>query len=193
MAAASLVVAVVLALLGLLAVPIELVFRVAGVAPLRAQITVRWFFRLVRARIRLPGARRARPRRKASRRVERRTRFPFAALVRERAFRRRVYRVAGDLVRAIGVERLRVRIRLGLDDPADTGHLWALVGPLGTMVQNLRAAQVLLEPEFSGAAFAFRAHGRVCIVPLRIVAIVVAFALSPASMRAWRTLAVRHG
>lgn len=120
-------------------------------------------------------------------------RFPFAALMRERAFRRRVYRLVGDLARAIGVERLRVRLRLGLDDPADTGRLWALVGPLGAMAQNLRAAQVLLEPEFGGATFALRVQGCVCVVPLRLVAIVIAFALSPASMRAWRTLAVRHG
>lgn len=191
MATAWLVVAVVLALaLLVLAVPLEVTFRVRGVTPLRGQIAICWLFRLVRARIRLHGARRAR--RTKARPAGRRRRFPLAALVRRRAFRCRAWRFLGDLTRALGVERLRVKLRLGFDDPADTGRLWALVGPLDAALQHLRAAQVHLEPEFGEAVFALRAHGRVCVVPLRLVGLVTAFVLSPASLRAWHALAVRH-
>ena len=47
------------------------------------------------------------------------------AVVRQSGFRRRLYRLVKDLVRAAHLQRLRLRIRLGLGDPADTGRLSA--------------------------------------------------------------------
>ena len=83
-------------------------------------------------------------------------------------------------------------MRLGLGDPADTGRLWALVGPLNAAANNLRNAQVQIEPEFMDPLFEFRFDGRLLVVPLQLVALAIGFALSPASLRAWRTLIRGH-
>ena len=129
------VVASILGLLAILAIPLQLAFRVERVAALSGQVTIRWLFGLVRVRIpiplqRAPARPEAAPARTRPTRNRGAGRFnPFAAL-RLPEFRRRVYRFAGDLLRSTHMHQLCLRMRLGLGDPADTGRLWALVGPL---------------------------------------------------------------
>ena len=109
------------------------------------------------------------------------------ATLRQAAFRGRVYRLAGDLVRAIHVHRVRLRMRLGLGDPADTGLLWAVVGPVNAVAQ-WRDVDVRIEPDFLEPVLELHAEGGVEIVPLRFVLLAIGFALSPPTIRAWRTL-----
>jgi hypothetical protein len=79
-------------------------------------------------------------------------------------------------------------MRLGMGDPADTGRLWALLGPLNAAADNLRHAEVQIEPDFADSSLEFQFDGRLRVVPLQLVALATGFALSPASLRAWRTL-----
>jgi hypothetical protein len=183
----------------LLAVPVDVEFRLEGIEPFTGQVAVRWLFGLVRYRI--PVARvgepapmpEAKPKAELERaRPEARGRHrDVLAALRQAAFRRRVYRLLEDLVRAVRLRRLRLLMRLGLGDPADTGRLWAAVGPLNALA-TLRNAELRIEPEFADPVFEFQADGRVLLVPLRFLILAVAFALSPPTIRAWRTLRGRH-
>jgi hypothetical protein len=197
------VVLVVAGLLGLvllaLAVPVDLEFRLEGIEPFAGEAGVRWLFGLVRFRIPGPRAGQPKPRPEAEPRTSRararrkargRHRNVLAALG-QAAFRRRVYRLVGDLLRAVHLHRLRLRMRLGLGDPADTGRLWAVVGPLNAAAQ-LRNAEVRIEPEFVDPVLEFQADGRLLLVPLRFLTLAVAFALSPPTIRAWRTRKGNH-
>ncbi len=185
-----------LALVVLLAVPVDVAFRLEHAGALECRLTVRWMFGLVKVRTTVPRVRRhpARPEaapKRAEKRAQRKPRRPpaaFLATLRQTAFRRRVYRFGNDLVRAAHVSRLRLRMRLGLGDPADTGLLWGIVGPLHAMAQGLRAADVRIEPEFVDPVFELQAQGRLLVFPLQFLALAVSFALSPSSIRAWRTL-----
>ncbi|WPC67072.1 DUF2953 domain-containing protein [Rhodoferax ferrireducens] len=180
----------------LLALPIDVAFRVEGIETFNGQIAIRWMFGLVRFRARIPGlSKPAREPQAAKVRVKpdkRSSRPNVLALLRQAAFRRRVYRLATDLVRAAHLHRLHLRMRLGLGDPADTGRLWALVGPLNAVAQNLRNADVRIEAEYLDPVFEFQARGRLLLVPLQFLILAIGFALSPASIRAWRTLKGRH-
>lgn len=180
----------------LLAVPIDVAFRVKGIEAFEGQLSIRWLFGLVRYRLRVPdqhrkkspqgptsGGRAARRKRKAAG-----DRGHVLAVLRQAAFRRRVLRFVADLLRAAHLRELALRLRLGLGDPADTGRLWALVGPLGAAAQSLRGADVSIEPEFIDPVLEFDARGRSLLVPLQILALAVAFVLSPPALRAWRTL-----
>ncbi len=188
-------VAVLLGLAGLLAVPLGVAFQLEGIEAFQGRLTIRWLFGLVRVRVAVPGARRPpaapaaepEPARKRARRGARGGGARFLAVLRQAPFRRRVHRLVGDLVRVVRVRRLRLRMRLGLGDPADTGRLWAVVGPLTAASQGL-GADVRIEPEFVDPVLEFRARGRVRVVPLQVLAVAVPFALSPASIRGWRTL-----
>ena len=81
-------------------------------------------------------------------------------------------------------------MRIGLGDPADTGLLWAFLGPLSAL--PLRNAELRLEPEFVDPVLELEADGRLLLVPLRFLILAVAFALSPPTIRAWSTLRGNH-
>ena len=187
-------------LLVLLAVPVDLAFQLERAETVRGRISIRWLLGLVRFGIPVPGH--AQPRtqsRKKSKAKKPRSKrrgkgkgINAIAVLRQAAFRRRAYRLVRDLIRAMHPRQLRLSMRLGLGDPADTGCLWAFVGPLGAAAQNLRNAQVQIEPEFMDATFQFNAHGQLRFIPLQFLLLIVMFALSPSSIRAWRTLAADH-
>ena len=196
----------------LLAVPIELRFQGRGVEPFEGQVALRWLFGLVRFRVHLPDAARRPPgaapsrhrgtgaeaeppaRRRAPRGKSRAgaARTRAMAALRQPAFRRRALRLAVDLVRAAHLREFVLRLRLGLGDPADTGRLWAWLGPLAAALQSLRHAQVRLEPEFVDPVLEFELHGRARLVPLQWLALLVAFALSPPAWRAWQAASTAH-
>lgn len=193
MGAVPVIIAIILGLpVLLLAVPIGVAFRVEGIEAFNGQIAIRWMFGLVRFRVRIPSVSKpAREPKAAKVRVKpdkRIAHLHVLALLRQAAFRQRVYRLVADLAGAAHLRQLRLRMRLGLGDPADTGRLWAVVGPLNAMAQNLRDADVQIEAEFMDPVFEFRAHGRLLLIPLQLLTLAIGFALSPASIRAWRTL-----
>lgn len=186
----------------LLAVPVELVLRLQGIESIEGHVAVRWLFGLVRVRVRRPDSSRASLPDSADRPVHARTRSKpedggrrraMWALWRQAAFRERAVRFARDVLRAIHPQQLGLRLRLGLGDPADTGRLWALVGPLAAVAQALPHAEVRVEPEFLKPALEFETQGRLRVVPLQVLALVAAFVLSPPSIRAWRTLWAANG
>jgi hypothetical protein len=183
----------------LLAVPVDVEFRLEGIEPFAGEVGVRWLFGLVRFRIPVPRAGKRAPRPEARPKAARARARPktrglhrnVLAALWQAAFRRRVYRLVGDLVRAVHLHRLRLLMRLGLGDPADTGRLWAIVGPLNAVAQ-LRNSELRIEPEFVDPVLEFQADGRLLLVPLRFLILAIAFALSPPAIRAWRTLKGNH-
>lgn len=201
MAAATLAFAILAGLLILLlASPIAAAFRFTGIAEVSGQITIGWLFGLLHFRIRLPGRDGSSvPSKRASAAnigPERSRRQGWhsraAALLRGSPFRRRSLRLAADLLRAAHLRGLHLHLRLGLGDPAETGRLWAIMGPLSALAQALPEARVQIEPEFMEATLEFEAQGRLRLIPAQILALLVGFALSPVSIRAWRSLRVGH-
>lgn len=200
MSVALLVIAIVVGLvILLLAIPIGVAFRFAGIDAFNGQIAIRWLFGLAKFRISIPDAKPkpAKPRTEpartgAKKKPKPRRRVNVLAVLRQAAFRRRIYRFLKSLLRAAHARRLYLRLRLGLGDAADTGRLWAFAGPLNVLAQNLPNAEVRIEPEFADPVLEFETHGRFLLIPLQFIFLTVAFVLSPPSIRAWRTLRGSH-
>lgn len=184
----------------LLAVPVSVVFQLERTETLRGRISIQWLLGLVRLAIPIPQHSRPLAQSEMDRKVKkpRRKRRRSAtgpnalAVLRQAAFRRRACRFVTDLIRAMHPRQLRLSMRLGLGDPADTGCLWAFVGPLGAAAQNIRDVDVQIEPEFIDATFDFNAHGQLRLIPLQFLILIIMFAFSPSSIRAWRTLTAAH-
>ena len=195
MAAIALTLALLLALVvALLAVPLTVAFQLHRIEETRGVVRFRWLFGLVRFQLRIPRPGRAGPRdaaawRKKERTPRRRKQKTCAggllSLARRAAFRRRIYRFVRDILRATHARDLVLHLRIGLGDPADTGRLWAVIGPLAGMARSLRAATVRVEPEFMDPVFEVESHGRFRLVPIQFIAIAAAFMLSPIMLRAW--------
>lgn len=184
----------------LLAVPFDVAFQLRGMRQFTGQVKITWLYGLLRFRIPLNDVdtpHKPRPARPVASRMTLRRGRPrtnggegrkFLAVLHQADFRRQIYRFVKDIYRAANLHELGFRMRLGLGDPADTGRLWAFVGPLNVAAQNLRNARIVIEPEFMEAVIEFDTHGRFRIVPLQFLALAIAFALSVPSRRAWRTL-----
>jgi hypothetical protein len=192
-------VAVVLGLVfTILVVPITVVFRVDRLDEIKGQLGFRWLFGLVRFQSGIPGADRTKPRRDGKpvkkineRKAGRNARGMFS-LMRQSDFRRHAIRFIRNLLRAIHARSLYLHLRIGLGDPADTGRLWALVGPVAGVAANLRNAEVHLEPEFMEPVLEIESHGEIRLVPLQFIALAVAFVVSPTTIRAWYALRQSH-
>lgn len=196
MASIALTLGLLLALLiALLAVPLTVVFSVHRIKETKGVVRFRWLFGLVRFQLRIPQAAKARLRparaegekaKSASQRERKASAGEVLSLIKQPAFRQRGYKFIRDMLRATHARNLFLRLRIGLGDPADTGCLWAIIGPIAALAQNLRSVAVRIEPEFVDPVFEIESHGRFRLVPIQFIALTVAFMLSPTMLRAWR-------
>ena len=103
---------------------------------------------------------------------------PLATL-RQKSFRQRILRFGRDIWRALRKRNLYLRIRVGLGDPAETGQLWALFGPLSGLLVNIEDASIALEPEFIDAVFELDSSGKISVIPLQLLYLVLGLLCSP--------------
>lgn len=180
--------------IALLAVPLTIVFSIHRIKETQGHIRFRWLFGLVRFQLRIPQANQAEPRpepkaKKAAKsprpRGEKGNPRSMLTLLKQPAFRRRFFIFLRDMLTASRAQDLFLRLRIGTGDPADTGRLWAIIGPIAGMAQNLRSAEVHIEPEFMDPLFEVESHGQFRLVPIQFIALTTVFMLSPTMLRAW--------
>ena len=102
----------------------------------------------------------------------------FRAL-RQTAFRRRIILFIHDLWHAVHKRDISLRLRVGLGDPADTGQLWAMLGPVAGMLADTQAASIEIEPEFFDATLELDSSGDIRFIPLQMIYLTVGLLLSP--------------
>jgi hypothetical protein len=102
------------------------------------------------------------------------------AALRQQRLRRRIIRYIGDCWHAVHKRDLQLRLRIGLDDPADTGQLWAIMGPVAALLANNKEALFEIEADFYEEIFELDGSGNVEFVPLKILYLTLAMLLSPA-------------
>lgn len=183
----------------LLALPVELRFEVHGVQPPRGHVAFRALLGLWQRRFAMPARRHATPRpalRAGGETRQRSARRHEGGLERLRplwsdvGLRRSALNRLRAALETLQWSELHVHVRLGLGDPADTGRLWAVLGPLGAVLANLRRADVAIEPDFIEPVLDVDAGGRLVIVPLRLMWPLVVLAgivgLAAARQLRWR-------
>lgn len=114
---------------------------------------------------------------------------PLAA-IRYKPFRQRVFRFIRELWRAIRKEDVFLNLRLGLGDPAETGQLWAWLGPLSAFLMYSGDARVNLTPDFRFQRFDVDTGGRIRVIPLQVIGLALGLAASPAF---WRGVRLARG
>ncbi|WP_189613436.1 DUF2953 domain-containing protein [Saccharospirillum salsuginis] len=103
----------------------------------------------------------------------------------------RVLTLARRVLGAIHIQQLDIQGRMGLGDPADTGRLWSVVGPVTAILASPRVTRIHFEPDFSDPVLDLQGNGRIRLVPLRLIGLVLGFLLSPTTVRAF--MAMRSG
>ena len=177
----------------LLALPVTLTYQLSWKETLSASVRLNWAFGLVRADV-SPGRTKAKAgepksaRKKAGRRKKAKNRKTNAmAAFRQPSFRRRIFRFVSDLWHALHKKNVRLLVRAGLGDPADTGRLWAALGPLSGMLARWRDVRIMIEPDFIDATFEVDSSGTIRVIPLQVTIIALGLLVSPA---VWRGMLV---
>jgi hypothetical protein len=188
-------------MIALLAVPLTVVFSVCRIDGIEGSVRFHWLFGLVRFHIRIPQGGKVELRQKS--RVKNKPKYRkqtrkvstggIATLLKQAGFRLHIYKLVRSMLSAIDGQNLFLLLRIGLGDPADTGRLWAIIGPMSGMLQNLHSIELHIEPEFSDPIFEVQSHGKFRLVPIHIIALMIVFMLSPVTLRAWHTLRQGNG
>jgi len=174
-----------LLIVALLAIPVEIAFNVQRREKFHFAVSIGWLFGVVSAPLSDSGSGPSSERRKKkSRKGQKkdRSRKAFSVVVNTR-FQRRVIRFLKDILGAIRMPAFTLRARLGLGDPADTGMLWGIVGPLAAVLADARNSAVYIEPEFMHETFELDCSGKVRVIPIQFVYIAALFFLSPITIR----------
>ncbi len=186
--------AVIVGLVAFLAVPVDVRFSIDCRKTWGVRASVRWLFGLVRLWKNTPsaGEKHERPaaghkgdgRRDKQRKKRKVPWRRVRAALRSPGFLGRGLRFAADAATVLRVRSLRGTARIGLDDPADTGLLWAVLGPLHAGIATVPVADIHIEPVFAGTTFAARGTGEVRVIPGRLLFAAIAFVTSPVTLRA---------
>lgn len=96
-----------------------------------------------------------------------------------------------DILGRLKIRDLAVDFRVGLDNPADTGLLFALIGPTAFFLDSSRVHQIKVEPSFGdGAVCEGYLHGAVRLWPVQLVVPFLRFVFSLATIRVVKILVV---
>jgi len=183
----TLVIALLL-VMALLAIPLELRFRLSRHEVIEGDATLVWLFGLLKvnlsnAETSLEGD----DKKKAAKRNKRGSSFlSLSRALRQKPVRSRLIRFVRDIWHAIKREDFRLFIRLGLGDPADTGMLWAIIGPLSGMLFAAEDADITIEPDFIESAMALESSGKIRLIPLQLLYLIMGLLLSPTIWRGLR-------
>jgi len=170
-----------------LSIPITLQFILLWPETVGNDIRLGWAFGLVRVRV-APGKPKRKPKEREKPKRASGAKRNILPVLKERKVRRRAMRFVKDLWRAVRKDKIRLRARVGLGDPADTGQLWALVGPVAGALSMVKSASITVQPEFLDPVFDIDARGRIRIIPLQLIGIMLALPFSPAFWLAMRQL-----
>ena len=168
----------------LLAIPVDVVFYVEKEEDFKSRTTVKWLFGLVGRDI---GGRKQKPAvEKPAKEKGRKKRSirPLLAMLRSRGFLRRVLRLFTDVLRRTKVRELKLDVRVGLGDPADTGLLFAAIGPMAANLTAFTPLDVEVQPDFEQATLRGHFRSDIRILPIQFVLLFILFALSPTTLRA---------
>jgi hypothetical protein len=176
-------------IIALLAIPFEVIFKIQRDEGFRSNVTLNWLFGVVRFTIPDKSAQKPDKKSRKIKTTKKANKKPANAqaikdLLWNARFRYRMFKFVKDVFKSIHIANFYMRIRLGLDDPADTGRLWAYFGPLAVFLSNLSHATVHLEPDFQTEIVYLDSSGKVRIVPLQVLFTVFAFLLSPITISA---------
>lgn len=179
--------ALVVVLVVLLAIPVDLAFSWRrGEGGSAGDLTVGWLFGVVRVPLRrVAGAESRAPAGAVGGRTGGRPRRALAMLQTE-GFCTCLLKLVRGLVRHVRIHRLQLDVRLGLEDPADTGRLWGVVGALAVQLPRSDRIRIAVVPDFADAVLEIDGRGRIRLVPIRWVPVFLAFLLSPATLRVLR-------
>ena len=164
-------------------IPVEVTFQMQAADRLAFRATVLWGFGLIRKEL---GATRkaAEKKRQDNARPKPQKRdiggAAFIRILKSKTLLSQLRRLVIDTLRCLRLKAFNADLRLGLDDPADTGLLFALIGPAVLGLHAIWPHPIRIAPSFEEeAVLEGYAHGTVRAQPIQLIAPIIRFMFSP--------------
>ena len=164
MLALYIVAGIVLLILLVLSIPVDMAFDVGGPGATRSRMRLGWLFGLFGKEF---GGGRKKPKEPApKRKKKRRSAKPFLSLLMTKGVARGLLKLSRRILSGVKVRHLDARLRIGLDDPADTGLLYSALWPVIIPLTYSSSAKVRIELSFEEPALDLTARGRIRVFPI---------------------------
>lgn len=153
----------------LLVIPIDVQVFAERDRVFTSSVSIIWLFRVVRVRMHFtPTYSRAEKARALTQRAFRLQADKVAQYFIIPELRIRTLRFLGKLLYTLRPQDVRIWARVGMNDPAETGWLCAVLGPITTFFSP---ASIDIEPNFQQACFQFRASAHVRLIPAQLLVV----------------------
>ena len=129
------------------------------------------------------------PREKPKKKKKRGSEFgTILKILRSKGLPRQIKNLVKDVFSQLQIRELGMNLKLGLDDPADTGFLFALIGAT-TSLSLPPQYQIRVQPSFyDEALFEGYLHGVLRLRPIKLARPLIRFVFSLAVLRVAKTL-----
>jgi len=185
---ASLVVLIILSL----CIPLDLVFRASTEGRPKFSIRLIWLFGLVTRELKQtskkPAEKRVIEHERKPADWTQRLRVTFEIL-QTKGLLKQLRSFIIRTIRQIKVRELVANLKVDLENPADTGLLFAVIAPANLLVSYLLPYPIKIEPSFTGESFITgHLHGEIRLWPIQFAACLTVLAFSLPTFRAAKKL-----
>ena len=175
-----------------LCIPLDLVFRANVEGRPKFSLRLIWFFGLVSREIRQT---RSKPEEKGVSEYEgkpgdwlKRLKVTFEIL-QTKGLLKQLRSFIKRTIRQVKVRELIANFKVGLDNPADTGLLFAFIAPLNLAINYFLPHPIKIQPSFTGESFVTGyLYGAVRLWPIQLAASLIGLAFSLPTLRAAKKL-----
>jgi len=190
------VIAVLASLVGLiilvLCVPLDTTFHVDVYGRPKLNVRLTWLFGLVSKEVKRGEKKPEEKKKPAKEKPEKKRKIGFKTVLKilqTKGLTKQVKNLVKDILTQFRIRNLVANFRVGLDNPADTGLLFALVGPATLFLNSLTTHEVKVQPVFSeGAVLEGFSYGNVRLRPIQLVVPLLKSAFSLTTIRVMKTL-----
>lgn len=174
-----------------LCIPLELVFRTNIDERPKFSLRLTWLFGLVtgelRQTIKAPEEKRGEYESKPGNWMQR-LRVTFEIL-QTKGLLKQLRSFTKRIIRNIKVRELTANLKVRLDNPADTGLLFAFTAPLNLVINYFLPHPIIIQPSFTGESFITgHLYGAVRLWPIQLAASLIGLAFSLPALRAAKKL-----
>ena len=115
-------------------------------------------------------------------------------ILRTKGLPTRLIKLLRDILSCIKIRELGTDLKVALDNPADTGLLFAFVAPLNLILRSFASQEMSIEPSFDDTSLKGYFQGKARLQPIRLILPLLEFTFSSPGIRALKSLlSVRWG
>jgi len=186
MLALYIIVGILLFITAILSIPIDMAFDFDIHEQVTTRMRVGWLFGLVWKDI---HGRKKKPERKPKKRKKWNVK-PFLSVLRAKGLPRRLLKLTMQILGCLNIKELDANLRIGLDNPGDTGIIYSFLWPALIPLNSSDSISFRAEPAFDEPTLELSLHGRLRLLPTKVIGVILRFILSPEGWRAVRLMVV---